>query len=673
MTEVTIAIGAIPNTGKTTLFNRLTGARQSTGNWAGVTVEKKQGRFQLDDYDVRLVDLPGAYSLSPSTVEERIVREYLMGSAPDLLINVVDAGNLYRGLGLTLQLAAIGLPMVLAVNMMDEARRRGLQLDVQALSDHLGVPVVPLVARTGEGVTELKLAVLETLKGTRRPHAPRVSVPPVLEDAIAELARQIETRHANGTLDANFLALRLLEGGHAAESVVARKPELAGLVENAACTREQVERSLGEDLMSTCARCRFDAARGLVREVSHQAVSPPTPLTKKLDNLLLHPVLGLPLFLVVMWSMFQGVFTLGAPLQDLLGGWVAAAQDLMRQGAAAIGVPAVAINFVVDGLVEGVGVVLSFFPIIALFFIFLSLIEDTGYMARAAFLMDRVMHMLRLDGKAFVSILLGYGCNVPAIMGTRILSSQHSRILTMLLVPFSLCSARLQVFLFLSSILFAPLVAGWVVFCLYVGSFLAIVLTGLALRPLRIGGPPEPFIMELPPYRLPSARTVALRAWQEVKAFLHRAATLIILGVIVVWFLTHFPTGVPVGGSETLAGQLGGLLGFMFEPLGIHWHETVALIFGFIAKEIVVGAMAVIYGASQLDLPAQIAAQMSPLRGISFMVFTLLYTPCIATIAAIKAEARSWKVAGGTVLLGLVVAWLATFATYRIGLALGYS
>jgi ferrous iron transport protein B len=673
MPEVTIAIGAIPNTGKTTLFNRLTGARQTTGNWAGVTVEKKQGRFQLDEYDVALVDLPGAYSLSPNTVEERIVREYLMGTAPDLLINVVDAGNLYRGLGLTLQLATIGLPMVLAVNMMDEARRRGLQLDIEALSEHLGIPVVPLVARTGEGVTELKLAVLETLKGTRLPHPPRISVPPVLEDAIADLVRQIEARHANGGLDASFLAIRLLEGGHAADSVVAREPELAALLERATCSREQIERSLGEDLVSACARCRFDSARGLVREVAHQAVAPPTPLTKHLDNLVLHPLLGLPLFLTVMWLMFQGVFTLGAPLQNLLGGWMTTAQDLLRHGATVLGVPELIINFSVDGVVAGVGVVLSFFPIIALFFIFLSLIEDTGYMARAAFLMDRVMHMLRLDGKAFVSILLGYGCNVPAVMGTRILSSQHSRILTMLLVPFSLCSARLQVFLFLSSILFVPMMAGWVVFALYVGSFVAIILTGLALRPLRIGGPPEPFIMELPPYRLPAARTVALRAWQEVKEFLRRAATLIIFGVVVVWFLTHFPADVPVGGPETLAGRLGTMLSFMFDPVGIHWHETVALIFGFIAKEIVVGAMAVIYGASASDLPAQIAAQMSPLRGISFMVFTLLYTPCIATVAAIKAEARSWKVAAAAVLLGLVMAWLAAFATYRIGLALGYS
>ncbi len=671
MPEVRIALSAIPNTGKTTLFNRLTGTHQTVGNWPGVTVGQKVGRFELDEYEVELVDLPGAYSVTPTSVEEKVGRDYLLSSPPDLLLNVVDAGNLYRGLGLTLQLANTGVPLVLAVNMMDEARRQGLHIDTQAFSEHLGIAVVPIVARTGEGITELKQAMLETLKGKRRPHPPHLSLPPVLEQAIADLARQVEANARHLRLDESFVATRLLEGGSAAARIVTQQPVLAGLADQALIQRAQVEKTLGEDLVSTCARCRFNAARGLVQEVTQQPVAPPTPLTRRLDNIILHRWFGLPLFFLVMFLMFHGVFTLGTPLQDSLGDGIAQFQDLVRHSAVASYLPGLAVDFLVGGLIEGVGVVVSFFPIIALFFIFLSIIEDTGYMTRAAFLMDRVMHTLRLDGKAFINILLGYGCNVPAVMGTRILSSQHSRILTMLLIPFSLCTARLQVFLFLSSILFLPAVAATVVFALYLVSFLAVILVGLVLRPFRLGGAPEPFILELPPFRLPSVRVVAMRAWQELREFLYRASGLIIIGVIVVWFLTHYPSQVPAGSAETLAGQLGALLSFLFEPIGIHWQETVALLFGFIAKEIVVGAMAVIYGATT-DLPTQVAAHISPLRGISFMVFTLLYTPCIATLAAIRAELRSWRIPGLSLLLGLALAWSASFVVYQGGRLLGF-
>jgi ferrous iron transport protein B len=678
MAELAIAIAAIPNTGKTTLFNRLTGANQTVGNWAGVTVEKKVGRFRLDEYEVELTDLPGAYSITPSSIEERVVRDYLLGTPPDLLLNVVDVGNLYRGLGLTLQLAMTGIPMVLAVNMMDEARRKGLEVDVEALSEHLGIPAVPVVARTGEGISQLEQAMVDTVKGRRSPRPPHLSCPPVLEQAIADLARDIEARarpdkhtkpgRGNG-LGGQFVAMRLLEGGGSARRVIKSRPLLADLTANAGRARAHVEQALDERLPVTCARCRFNAARGLVQEVTHRPAGEPPSATRRIDDFVLHPWLGLPLFLLVMLLMFQGVYTLGAPLQDWLGTGVAAVQEVLRGGAEALGWAPLLIDFLIDGLVEGVGVVASFFPIIVLFFVFLSLIEDSGYMARAAFLMDRVMHVLRLDGKAFVSIVLGFGCNVPAVMGTRILSSRHNRVLTMLLVPFSLCSARLQVFLFLAGILFAPTVAGWVIFGLYFASFFAIVLIGLMLRPFRIGGRPEPFIMELPPYRLPVPRVVALRAWQEVREFLYRAATLIVLGVVAVWFLTHFPLGVPI--SETLAGRLGGALEPIFDPLGIHWRETVALIFGVIAKEIVVGAMAVIYSAGP-DLAARLAADITPLQGLSFMVFTLLYTPCIATVAAIRAESASWKVTLLSLSLSIGSAWVASFLVYQGGRLLGF-
>ena len=668
MAELTVAICAAPNTGKTTLFNRLTGANQTVGNWPGVTVAKKSGHFQLDTHQILLDDLPGAYSLTATSLEERISRDYLLNSPPDAIINVVDGGNLYRGLGLTLQLAMSGLPMVVVVNMMDEVRAKRIDIDFNAFSEHLGLPVLPMVARTGEGLIKLKHTLLSVLQQETVEHPPHISFPPVLEEAISDLARKVEHQLPTGS-DQTFIAIRLMEGGESATRVVDRYPILTPLVGDAVAIRQHVEQHLPMDLPTTCAQCRFNSVRGLVQEAVKMPPQLPKDMTARLDRLLMHRYLGLPLFLLIMFILFQGVFRLGTPLQETLAGIFESINNVLRDTSLIQALPKLAQSFLLDGLLAGLGVVLSFVPIIMLFFLFLSIIEDSGYMARAAFLMDRLMHLLRLDGKAFISLLLGYGCNVPAIMGTRILSSRHNRLLAMLLVPFTLCSARLQVFLFLSAILFSATVAPWVVFSLYLLSFFIIILIGLLLRPFRFGTA-EPFIMELPPYRLPLLRTVVLRAWQEIRGFLYRAATLIVLGVVVIWFLTHIPTTAQPGSIDTLAGGIGLFLAPLFEPLGIHWAETVALFFGFIAKEILIGALAVIYGSA--NLAATIHTQLSPLQGLSFMVFTLIYTPCVATVAAIRSESRSWRITLLSMGIGLVLAWLASFIMYQVGLLLGY-
>jgi ferrous iron transport protein B len=669
MPEVTVALSAIPNTGKTTLFNRLTGARQTVGNWPGVTVRKRTGRFPLDGYDVTLVDLPGAYSITPTTEEERVVLDFLLRTPPHMVLNILDARNLYRGLGLTLQLARSGLPTVVIVNMMDEARSAGISIDPRALSEHLGAPVIPMVARSGEGIEELRQALLRVLTRVECPRPPAISFPPVLEESIMALARRIGAVSGGSTLSETFLATRLLQGGRPTEELVHREPRLAPVAAEVGELRRRVEAALGSDILTTCAQCRFSAARGLVLEATHSLPRVSDAATERLDAVLLHRWVGLPVFFLLMLVVFEGVFVLGTPLQEavstlfeMLGAW-------LRDQPAMLALPPLAASFVIDGLIQGLGVIVAFFPIIAIFFVFMCLIEDSGYVARAAFLMDRLMHTLELDGKAFISILLGYGCNVPAVLGTRILSGRHSRTVTMLLIPFSLCSARLQVFVFLASILFAPRAAAGVVFALYVVSFAAVILVGLLLRLLHIGGRPQPFIMELPPYRVPMLRSVALRAWQEVKAFLYRAASLILLGVVLVWLLTHYPADAAPGSEETLAGQLGQLGSPLFTPLGIHWREIVALLFGFVAKEIVIGAMAVIHGGG--DLGEVLAARLTPLEGASFMIFTLLYTPCVATVAAIRAESRSWRVTGLSILLGLVLAWLASLTAYQGGRLMG--
>ncbi len=361
-----------------------------------------------------------------------------------------------------------------------------------------------------------------------------------------------------------------------------------------------------------CARCRFNAARGLVREATHQHPPGPDARSEALDRVLLHLWLGLPLQELLAHGFDAG----GAGLHSIL-----AMTDLPNWLA----------SLLLDGLWQGVGVVVSFFPLILFFFVFMSLIEDSGYMARATFLMDRLMHRLGLDGKAFINLLLGYGCNVLAVMGTRILSSRYNRIVTMLLIPFTLCSARLQVFVFMTGILFTSAMAPWVLLILYLTSFVVVTVIGLLLRLFRITGQPEPFIMEIPPYRLPILHSVLLRSWQEMKDF-------------------FYP---------------------LFAPLGIDWHETIALLFGFIAKEIVIGALAVIYGGA--DLSARIASQVTPLQGLSFMLFVLLYMPCVATVAAIRAESQSWRITFLSLVLGLGTAWLASLALYQGGRALGFS
>jgi len=668
MPDVTVAICAAPNTGKTTLFNRLTGSNQTVGNWPGVTVEKKSGHFQLDTHQILLEDLPGAYSLTATTLEERVTRDYLLNSPPDAIINVVDGGNLYRGLGLTLQLAMSGLPMVVVVNMMDEVRAKGINIDFDAFSDHLGIPVLPLVARSGEGLTNFKHTLLSVLEHETIEHPPHISFPPVLEEAISELARKVEHQIPRAS-EQTFIAIRLMEGGESAARVVERYPALEPLCGEASASRQHVEQNLPLDLPTTCAQCRFNAVRGLVQEAVQMPPQLPQDLTAKLDQLLMHRWLGLPLFLFIMFMLFQGVFTLGTPLQESLARLFDTANNWIRATSLIQTLPQWGQSLLLDGLLAGLGVVLSFLPIIMLFFLFLSIIEDSGYMARAAFLMDRLMHLLRLDGKAFISLLLGYGCNVPAIMGTRILSSRHNRLLAMLLVPFTLCSARLQVFLFLSAILFAPAVAPWIVFGLYLLSFFTIIGIGLLLRPFRFGAA-EPFIMELPPYRIPLLRTVILRAWQEIRGFLYRAASLIVIGVVVIWFLTHTPLTAQPGSVETLAGRIGLFLAPVFEPLGIQWAETVALFFGFIAKEILIGALAVIYGSA--NLAAEISSQISPLQGLSFMVFTLIYSPCVATVAAIRSESSSWRITLLSIGMGLIFAWIASFLVYQGGLLLGF-
>lgn len=588
-----IALLGMPNTGKSTLFNRLTGASARVGNWPGVTVDLLAARIVVGGDMVEVVDLPGIYDLHGYAEDERVVRHFLAEQPVDLLAVVVNARQLDRQLVLALQLARLGLPMVVLVNMIDEARRHGLRLDTAALAGGLHAPVVAISAKYGEGHADLMAALARTLaQAGDRP--PSIHREPLLDDNRIEQA--------------------------AAELV----------------------------------RASVDVPREL-----------PVPLSERLDRVLMHDWAGLPLFFLAMFALFAGVFWLGTPLQDGL-------KILFDWGAGTVLTPALAQappllrGFVVDGLYGGLATVAAFVPVIVLFFFFMAVVEDSGYLSRAAYLMDALMARLGLDGRSFVMLLMGFGCNVPAVMGTRIMRSRALRLLSMLVIPFSLCSARLQVFLFLIGALFTPTQAPLVLMSLYLVSLATALLTAWLFGRHRTLRTDEPFVIELPPYRVPTLRQVWMRGWLEVRHFLARATRFIVLGVVVVWLLSHFPQGGPEAGPQTWAGQIGALARPLAAPLGIDERLTVTLIFGFVAKEVVIGALAVIYGLKGDALASHLAHTLTWVQAYSFMLFCLVYTPCVSTIAAIRAESRSLGFAALTVGWSLALAWGLSFTFYQL-------
>ncbi len=592
-----VALIGMPNTGKSSLFNRLTGASARVANWPGMTVDILSARLLLGADMVEVADLPGIHDLSGASEDERVSRQVLETLPVDVALVVVNATQIERQLPLVLSVRALGLPMVVLLNMSDEAERFGVRIDRERLSSALGVPVIAVNARNGSGLGEVKRALVTTLRETRAPD------PAMIRERLGQTPPGIET------------------------SVAA-----------------------------------------LVAEAVSQPVEFSDRMSERLDRFLLHPWAGIPLFLLVMLLGYQLVFALGAPLQDALeqllefvrGGLLEPLQGVL---------PAFAYGLLVEGVFDGVGTVVTFVPIVILFFLFMGMIEDSGYLSRIAFLMDGLMARMGLDGRGFVLMLMGLGCNVPALMGTRVIRSRGLRLLTMMLIPFSLCAARLQVFLFFIAALFMPATAGLVLFSLYLVSLLAAFLTALIFRGRLQGW--EPLVLELPPYRLPAVRNVLMRGWIEVRHFLARASVFIVLGVMLIWMLTHYPAGVEVAGPESWAGQLGVLLAPVMEPIGIDPALSVALLFGFVAKEVVLGGLAVIYAVQEDGLGTAIAAQVDWVQAYSFMLFLLLYTPCVSTLATLRAEARSLRFTVGVTLWSLLLAWSVSFLFYQTARWLG--
>ena len=681
--ELSIGFVGNPNCGKTTLFNAYTGANLKVANWPGVTVEKKEGRFQFHDQEYKLVDLPGTYSLTSYTMEEQVTRQYIMSDDVDVIIDVADASALGRNLYLTLQLIELGKPVILALNMMDIVEKRGMEIDTHRLPEMLGIPVIPVSARRKTGLDILMHAAAhhkehrhdiplihhhgeeepQTLQTKHRHHhhAEYTMVySDELEDKIDLVIDALKKRYPNLN-NYRWHALKLLERD---KEIMERYP---------VDLPDVLDRSYEKDIINQ----KYDFIDEIIQEVLVNKEKK-AALTDKADRLLTHNVLGLPIFLVIMALVFFLTFTIG----DWLKGYFETGLEILsggaRSGLEAIHVAPPLISLLVDGIIAGVGGILTFLPNIFILFLALAFLEDSGYMARVAYVMDSIMGRLGLSGRSFIPMVLGFGCTVPAIMASRALESKRDRYKTMLITPFMSCSARLPIYVLFSQMFF-PENAMLVAFSLYVlGLVVAVLIAFLLHLADRKREREDQLLIELPEFKAPSAHTIAIYVWEKVKDYLTKAGTIIFLASIIMWFLLNFgPAGYSTDMADTFGSILGKWIVPFFAPIGLgYWQIVVALIAGISAKEVVVSSCAVLFGVSSVTSETGMAVLSSSLGALGFgalnayalMTFSLLYVPCAATLATIKKETGSWGWTGLVALFQIAVAWLVTFAVYHIGL-----
>ncbi len=655
------------NCGKTTLFNQLTGSNQHVGNFPGVTVEKKEGRIRHTDSTV--VDLPGIYSLSPYTAEEVVTRDFLLQDKPDGIINIVDATNIERNLYLTLQLMELQLPMVLALNMMDEVSASGGSIDVQRLSQDLGIPVVPISASRNQGISELVDQALRVGEQHILPARLDFCTGEV-HRAIHGIAHLIEDHAQAIKMPVRFAATKLVEDDQPTiEALHLNQNELETLVH----ITTEMEQALGTDREAALADMRYTYIEKLTKDTVHKPQeTKEQQRSVKIDNLLTHPVWAIPLFLLIMSLVFWFTFgVFGSFLSDLMSLLVDQVTALVDAGLTAYGINPVLHSLIINGIFAGVGSVLSFLPTILILFFFLSLLEDSGYMARVAFVMDKLLRKIGLSGKSFVPMLIGFGCTVPAVMSSRTLSSERDRKMTIILTPFMSCSAKLPVYGLFTSVFF-PDNAALVMIFLYILGMVVAILYGLALKSTLFRGQPIPFVMELPAYRLPSAKTIALHMWDKAKDFIHKAFTVIFVATIIIWVLQSFDTRFNVvdDSAHSMLAMLGSFIAPLFAPLGFgNWMASTALVTGLTAKEAVVSTLTVLTGtADSTGLAAALGQIFAPKAALSFLVFTLLYMPCVAAFAAIRREYGSGIKAVGIMAAQTGIAWCVAFCVYHIAL-----
>ncbi len=667
--QVVVALAGNPNSGKTTIFNNLTGARQHVGNWPGVTVEKKEGQFVSEGKVIRVVDLPGTYSLGAYSEDEAVARDYILFEQPDVVINIVDATNLERNLYLTTQLLEMGTNVVIALNMYDELKARQMDIDVAKLSELLRVPVVPTVATRNQGIKELVTRALQAAK-TKNRKPLKINYGNEMEAELAAIEQDILS---NPKLAEKFtprwLAVKMLEGDESVLKEIEKHCNLDRLLTRRNEAVKRLESVWGEDIESLIADRRYGFIGGLAKEVvtRRQTSEDRLSTSDKIDRIVTNRYLGIPIFLLAMWAVFQFTFKVGNPLIGWIESFFAWFGGVTGTWLASAGTPELFRSLIVDGIIGGVGSVLVFIPNIFLLFFAISLLEDSGYMARAAYIMDRFMHSLGLHGKSFIPLLIGFGCNVPAIMATRTLENKRDRLITILINPLMSCTARLPVYVLFTGAFFSAR-QGLVIFSLYLLGLVLAILVGVVFKRFLFKGETSHFVMELPPYRIPTLKSTLIHMWERGSSFIRKAGTIIFAVVVLIWVLSNLPVGVEYASQESILGRIGSLMAPIFQPAGFGtWEAAVALVFGILAKEVVVGTLGVIYGVEETRLTGVIAQHWTPLTAYAFMVMTLIYIPCIATIGAIKRETNSWGWTAFAIGYSLVLGWLMAVLVYQAG------
>lgn len=718
---ITVAVAGNPNSGKSTLINAIAGTRLHVGNWPGVTVEKKEALFEFDGKLIRIVDLPGTYSLSPYTQEEVIARDYLVHEKPDVIIDVVDATNLERNVYLTVQLLELGIPVVVALNIYDEAEKKGYKVDTRAIEKMLGVTAVPTVSTRKIGLKDLMTSAIAVAENPSLHRPKRLNYGGDLESASHVIEDHLRTDHSSiaASYPLRWLAFKLMEGdNHVLEETGLDESGLLGE------TLRHLREAHGEDIESIMADARYAQASGLTREVLKRPDIRKMELTEKIDGIVLNRFLGIPIFLAAMWLVFKFTFDVSTPFADWLDTMING--PFKRLAEAILGfihAPDWTVSLATDGIIAGVGFVLVFVPVIFAMMFFITFLEGSGYMARAAFVMDRAMHAMGLHGKSFIPMLLGFGCNVPAVYATRVLENPRDKALTSLLIPLMSCGARLPVYVVFIGAFFTAY-AGTVLWSLYVMGIALAMLMGIIFKRTLFKGESPMFIMELPPYRMPSFRSLMMHTWEKGKHFLIKAGTYILAVSILVWFLLNLPWGVEQK-KDSYLGKMGQVIAPVLEPLGFgNWEAASSLVSGLIAKEIVVGTMGEIYVQKAEDgkkerptltedlkeigtsfagavkdsfanlfssfgiasmsseesseekeertpLRDVIKGQFTPLSAYSFIVFVLLYMPCVIVAIAMRQEFGTWKWFGIAFLYQMVLAWVVAFAIYQGGRLLG--
>lgn len=674
--KLTFALAGNQNCGKTTLFNQLTGANQHVGNFPGVTVDRKDGTIK-NHPEATVTDLPGIYSLSPYSSEEIVTRDFLIKDKPSGIINIVDASNLERNLCLTMQLMELGIPMVLALNMMDEVRENGGSIRVNELEQILGIPVIPISAVKNEGIDELVSHALHVARFMEKPGRIDFCTDSVdkkdpvgaVHRCIHAVVHMIEPEAKQSGLPLRFAATKLIENDVPIEKLLNLTDDKKQAFEHIVSVMED---ETGLDREAAISNMRFSFIEKMCQKtVVRPHESKEHKRSMKIDRLLTGRYTAIPCFIAIMALIFVMTFNLvGAWLSDLMSLGVDSVISLIDNALTAVQINPVVHSLVVDGICNGVGSVISFLPTIVTLFFFLSILEDTGYMARVAFVMDKLLRKIGLSGRSFVPMLIGFGCSVPAIMSTRTLSSERDRKMTILLTPFMSCSAKLPIYSLIISVFFPRQYQALVMVGLYIFGIICAIIYALILKSTKFKGEPVPFVMELPNYRLPSAKSVVHLIWEKAKGFIEKAFTIIFVASIIIWFLQTFDARFNVAESpeQSLLAMIGSLVAPIFAPLGFgDWRVSTALITGFTAKESVVSTLTVLMGGDA----ELVSTLFTPFTAAVFLVFTLLYTPCVAAIATVKREMGGTKAAVATVIIKCAIAWCVAFLIHAVGLAFG--